>query len=134
VSVRYMLDSDACIYLMKDRSSGLAKRVDRVAQKCALSVIVYGELCLGLERSVRRKEVVRYLEALTDSLRVLPVPIETAASYATVRAHLERTGRVIGSNDLWIAAHALVEGATLVTNNEREFRRVPGLRVENWTR
>ena len=63
---------------------------------------------------------------------MLPLPEEAAAVYGTLRAALERKGQMIGNNDLWIAAHAKAAGLTLVTNNVREFKRVPGLKVENW--
>src|SRR5258706_466057 len=75
------------------------------------------------------------LELLRELARVLPVmglPETAADAYGTIRAELERKGQMIGNNDLWIAAHARAAGLTLVTNNEREFRRVRGLKVENW--
>jgi len=88
----------------------------------------------GAVVSVRRDEAAAHLLALLETLQVLPLPLEAARRYAAVRAELQRIGQPIGSNDLWIAAHALADDLTLVTNNEGEFRRVPGLRVENWAR
>ena len=84
--------------------------------------------------STRRAEVSAYLVALIEMIQVLPLPLDAAAEYAALRAALQRTGKSIGENDTWIAAHALAANLTLVTNNEREFRRVPKLRVENWSR
>lgn len=132
MSLRYLLDSDVCIYAMKRRPAPLLNRLDRFAPVSALSVIVYGELCFGREASRRRDEASVYLAALLETLQVLPLPLDAAARYGEIRAELERSGRPIGANDTWIAAHALAENLTLVTNNEREFSRVPGLRLANW--
>jgi tRNA(fMet)-specific endonuclease VapC len=99
-----------------------------------MSVVAYGELAFGEVMSARRDEAAAHLSALLETLQVLPVPLDAARRYAVIRAELQRSGKPIGSNDLWIAAHALAEDLTLVTNNEREFQRVPGLRVENWAR
>ena len=134
MALRYMLDSDTCIVVMQRRSPQLLQRLDRLAPVCAMSVVVYGELCFGEATSTRQSEVAAYRAALIEMIQVLPLPMEAAAEYATVRATLGRAGKPIGQNDLWIAAHALAENLTLVTNNEREFRRVPRLRVENWAR
>lgn len=132
MAVRYLLDSDICIYATKRRSPALLKRLDKVARHCALSIISHGELCYGTAKSTRPAEAQAKLDALLEFFQVLPLPITAAAHYGTIRAHLENAGATIGANDLWIAAHALGTDLTLVTNNEREFRLVPGLRVENW--
>lgn len=84
--------------------------------------------------SARRDQVAAHLAALLETLQVLPLPLGAARCYAEIRARLQRLGQPIGSNDLWIAAHALADDLTLVSNNEREFGRVPGLRVQNWAR
>jgi tRNA(fMet)-specific endonuclease VapC len=117
---------------MKRRSRVLLRRLDERAAISALSVVAYAELAFGEVVSARREEAAAYLAALLETLQVLPLPLDAARRYAEIRAELQRAGRPIGSNDLWVAAHALAEDLTLVTNNEREFRRVPGLRVENW--
>lgn len=132
MAVRYLLDSDICIFVMKRRSPSLLRRLDQRAATSAISVVAYGELAFGAAVSARRNEAAAHLAALLETLQVLPLPLEAARRYAEVRAELQRAGRPIGSNDLWIAAHALADDLTLVTNNEREFRRVPGLRVDNW--
>jgi tRNA(fMet)-specific endonuclease VapC len=134
VALRYLLDSDVCIYLMKNRPARLLRRLDRFAPVTALSVVVYGELCFGRESSRRRDETAAHISVLLETIRVLPLPLDAGARYGEIRAELERRGRPIGANDTWIAAHALAEGLTLVTNNEREFARVPSLRIENWMR
>jgi len=100
-----------------------------------LSVITFGELVYGAEKSAQRAAALELLRELARVLPVMGLPetAETAAeAYGTIRAELERKGQMIGNNDLWIVAHAKAAGLTLVTNNEREFRRVRGLRVENW--
>lgn len=134
MALRYLLDSDVCIYAMKRQPAPLLNRLDRFASVSGLSVIVYGELCFGREASRRPDEATAYLTALLETLQVLPLPLEAGSRYGAIRAELERRCRPIGANDTWIAAHALAENLTLVTNNEREFSRVPGLRLANWVR
>jgi tRNA(fMet)-specific endonuclease VapC len=134
MAVRYLLDSDTCIFAMKRRPPALVRRLEQRAGVAAISVVAYGELLFGETMSTRRVDATAHLAALLETLQVLPLPLGAARSYADIRAELQRAGQPIGSNDLWIAAHALADDLTLVTNNEREFRRVPGLRVENWAR
>ena len=132
MALRYLLDSDTCIYLLKRKSTRLLARVDRFAPVCAISLIVYGELRFGVASSRHPEPAAAHLAALLDVLPVVPLPIGAADRYAEIRADLGRRGQPIGMNDAWIAAHALAANLTLVTNNEREFKRVDGLRVENW--
>lgn len=131
---KFLLDSDICIFAMKRRTPALLRRLDQRATTTAISVVSYGELAFGEVMSVRREEAAAHLAALLETVQVLPLPLEAARRYGELRAQLQRIGQPIGSNDLWIAAHALADDLTLVTNNEREFQRVPGLRVENWAR
>ena len=131
---KFLLDSDICVFAMQRRTPALLRRLDQRATTSAISVVVYGELAFGEVKSVRREEAAAHLAALLETLQVLPLPLGAARQYAEIRAQLQRIGQPIGSNDLWIAAHALADDLTLVTNNEREFQRVPGLRVENWAR
>ena len=98
-----------------------------------MSVITFGELYYGAEKSQQKTKTLDILTQLIELIPVLPLPINTAEHYGKVRAVLEKKGKIIGNNDLWIAAHALADKLTLVTNNVREFKRVPGLTVENWT-
>ncbi len=134
MSVQYLLDSDICIYVTKRRTDAILEKFDRFAPVCAISVIVLGELRYGQAKSARPAEAAANLDALLQTLKILPLPPEAAERYGDIRAHLQGAGTPIGANDLWIAAHALSADLTLVTNNEREFRRVPGLKVENWTK
>ena len=85
-----------------------------------------------LPRDAQRAAALELLRELAEALPVMALPETAAEAYGTIRAELERKGQMIGNNDLWIAAHAKAAGLTLVTNNEREFRRVRGLKVENW--
>ena len=132
IAPRYLLDSDTCIYLRRKRPAEVVRRFAAlVPGEAVISVIAYGELRYGAAKQGMR----RSLEALDEFVALIPVqplPLLAAAAYGELRATLERRGEMIGNNDLWIAAHALTAGLTIVTNNEREFRRVPSLRVENW--
>jgi tRNA(fMet)-specific endonuclease VapC len=133
VTSDYLLDTDICIYISRNRTPSVTRRLAVLEPGSAvMSVICYGELRHGAEKSVTRERAMRRLVELTALLPVEPLPPAAGEAYGTIRADLERRGTVIGSNDLWIAAHALAADLTLVTNNEREFRRVPGLKVENW--
>ena len=86
----------------------------------------------GAEKSAMRTKVIEVLQEFISLVQVLPLSTEVAQTYGSIRANLEVKGISIGGNDLWIAAHAKTAGLTLVTNNEREFRRIPGLKVQNW--
>jgi tRNA(fMet)-specific endonuclease VapC len=99
-----------------------------------VSVITYGELLFGaITRGQLAAEREKWRE-LVRLLPVLPLPLETSEKYGTIRAELETSGKAIGNNDLWIAAHAMAAQLILVTNNEKEFRRVRGLKVQNWAK
>ena len=100
--------------------------------EAALSVITYGELLYGAAKSTQRVAALERLRELVQLLPALSLPETAAEAYAAIRAELETKGEMIGNNDLWIAAHAVVAGLTLVTNNESEFRRVRGLKIQNW--
>jgi tRNA(fMet)-specific endonuclease VapC len=98
----------------------------------AISVITWGELLYGAEKSQQRKKALQLLEEFKTFVPVLPLPENAGKTYGAIRASLESKGKPIGNNDLWIAAHAKAAALTIVTNNEREFQRVPGLKVQNW--
>jgi len=131
---RYMLDTDTCSYVMKRSSDALLKglRKTSVSDVC-ISVITKSELQHGVEISPRRQQDEAALEAFLRYVEVLDFTNEAAPHYAQIRAYLRARGTMIGANDLLIAAHARSLGLTLVTNNTREFRRVPKLMIENWT-
>lgn len=131
--VRYLLDTNICIYIARHQPPEVRQRFERHgAEELAMSVVTYGELRFGAEKSQARAQALAALEQLTGRIQVVPLPLSAAEDYGQIRAELQRMGRPIGNNDLWIAAHARAEGWVLVTNNEREFVRVPGLVVENW--
>ena len=131
--MRWMLDTNTCIYIMKHHPPQVQARLRRVAiGEVGISAIVLAELRFGVEKSRRRDE---NTAALTDFLSfclVLDWPQQATERYARIRNTLEAQGTPIGSNDLLIAAHALHLGCTLVTNDVEEFRRVSGLDIDNW--
>ena len=131
---RFMLDTDICSYIMRRSNDGLLRRLRRtpVADLC-ISVITKSELLYGVEVSPRRQQDEVALNAFLQYVEALEFPDQAAAHYATIRAHLKSGGMMIGANDLFIAAHARSLDLTLVTNNTREFGRVPKLSIENWT-
>jgi tRNA(fMet)-specific endonuclease VapC len=99
-----------------------------------MSSITLGELQFGASKSNQRAKAQAQIEELIQDIPVEDLGRGAAESYGEIRAALQEQGRLIGNNDLWIASHAVALGVTLATNNEREFRRVPGLTVENWTK
>jgi tRNA(fMet)-specific endonuclease VapC len=134
MGARYLLDTNICIYLRRNRPPEVTARFQRLqAGDAVLSVITYGELAYGAERSRQRTQALESLARLVSLLPVLPLPPDAGDAYGEIRAALESRGEMIGGNDLWIAAHAKAAGLVLVTNNEREFRRVPDLKLQNWT-
>ncbi len=127
----YLLDTDICSYIMKRTHPRLIARIRRVPlADQAMSVVTLSELLFGAARNPASRGAV---DDFVRNLEVLELTAAVAEHYADVRAQLERSGQLIGANDLFIAAHARALGATLVTNNMREFGRVRGLRCENWT-
>ncbi len=131
----YLLDTNICIAIRQRRSAAVVARFGALRPgDAALSVITYGELSRGVEKSADPGAGMQALGELLELIPALPLPSEAGEHYGRLRATLEKSGTVIGNNDLWIAAHALSEGFVVVTNNEREFVRVPGLKVENWVR
>ena len=133
MEMRFLLDTDIFIYIRQKRPEEVSRRFSKLHPgEAAISVITYGDLLYGAAKSVRRADALARLSALVDLLPILPLDKGAGDAYGEIRAELESNGEMIGNNDLWIAAHALAAGLTLVTNNEREFRRVRGLKVQNW--
>ena len=133
-ALRYLLDTDICIYIANRRSTKILERLEQLAPgEVGMSVITYGELCYGASKSLHRVKSLRVLHELREWIPVLPTDEKIGEHYGKIRGALELKGQVIGNNDLWIAAHALALEVTLVSNNTREFKRVPGLVSENWT-
>lgn len=132
-ALRYLLDTNICIYIRQKRPAKLLTRFEELRPgEVGISVITYGELSYGVAKSADPERAASALLRLAEILPVLPLPNEAADRYGAIRAALGAKGNLIGPNDLWIAAHALAARLTLVTNNEREFKRVPGLKIENW--
>ena len=130
---RYLLDTNICIYIAKGRPLAVRHRFEaHTLQELAMSTITVGELRFGAEKSQFKERTLASIDQLVQMIQPCALPMHAAHHYGQVRAVLERQGLPIGNNDLWLAAHALAEGWTLVTNNTREFSRVPDLQVENW--
>jgi tRNA(fMet)-specific endonuclease VapC len=131
----YMLDTNICIYVLNNRTDKLRHKFNATPDLC-ISVITYSELHFGIENGSAslRKRRREQLALFSRRLQVLPLGAAVGPVYGSIRANLKSRGEIIGGNDLFIAAHALSEGAILVSNNVREFERVPGLVVENWVR
>lgn len=133
MSARYLLDTNICIYIRRQKPPEVLARFEKLRPgEAVLSVITYGELLYGAARSKQPEQAAKLLQELISLLPVMPLPEAAAAEYGELRAALEARGEVIGGSDLWIAAHARAAGLVLVTNNEREFKRVGGLKVQNW--
>lgn len=131
--MRYLLDTNICVYALKHRPPEVLERLQAVGKAAvAVSVITVLELRQGAEKSQQAAANHARLDLFLGPLRVLPFDEEAALAGARLRAHLERLGRPIGDLDSLIAAQALAREMILVTNNLREFERVPALQVENW--
>jgi tRNA(fMet)-specific endonuclease VapC len=129
-----LLDTNTCIYLIRRRPKEALQRFERFeVGEVGVSVITISELRYGVEKSTRPEQNLRALEQFLLPLEVQDFGPEATVSYGRVRASLEERGMPIGPLDTLIAAHALSLGATLVTNNSREFERVSGLQIEDWT-
>ncbi|MGD9367500.1 MAG: type II toxin-antitoxin system VapC family toxin [Desulfobacteraceae bacterium] len=122
-----------CIYIQRHKPEKVLARFQKLKPGDAvISVITWGELLYGAEKSKQRDKVLHLLEEFKSFIPVLPIPETAGNAYGVIRASLESEGKPIGNNDLWIAAHAKSAAITLVTNNMREFNRVPGLKAQNW--
>ena len=131
--MRYLLDTNICIYLSKRSPPGLLAKLAQVpVDEAGISVVTYGELVYGAFKSERRKENLHTIGEFIEAFQPLPLPVEAGQAYGRIKENLRAKGRIIGENDLWIASHALAEDYILVTNNMREFKRIKGLKVENW--
>ncbi|MCK4341882.1 MAG: type II toxin-antitoxin system VapC family toxin [Phycisphaerae bacterium] len=130
---RFLLDTNACVELLRGRTPRLFKRLRRFEiDDIGISSITLAELQYGVAKSARPARHTAALARFCAPLAILPFDTIAAETYGRVRAELERAGVSIGPLDTLIAAHALALGLTVVTGNEREFRRLAGLLVENW--
>ncbi len=130
--LRYMLDTNLCIRVLRDRPPGLRERFNTEADGLAISTIILTELLHGAAKSSRPEHNRREVERFSSRLEVLPFDADAAGHAADIRAMLEREGKMIGGYDLLIAGHARSRGMIVVTGNLGEFRRVAGLRCEDW--
>ena len=129
---RWLLDTNLCIRVLRDRPAGLRERFNREADALCISTVVLTELLYGAEKSARPAENRRTVEQFAARMVVLPFDDAAAAHAANIRATLERQGLPIGGYDVLIAGHARSRGLVVVTGNLREFNRVEGLRSEDW--
>jgi len=130
--LKYLLDTDTCIYALKQNAAVLERMLSRSRADVAVSVITEAELRTGAAKSSSPVKTMRLVENFLRPLTIVELTSSDAASYANVRAKLERAGTPIGPFDTLIAAQAVGRKLILVSNNEREFGRVSGLRLENW--
>jgi tRNA(fMet)-specific endonuclease VapC len=129
----YLLDTNIVIYIRQKRPEALLRRFQKLREgEAAISVITLGELIYGAQKSTRSAPALERLRELVMLIPALPLPEGAGTSYGNIRAELESKGEMIGNNDLWIAAHARAADLTLVTNDENHFRRVQGLKIQNW--
>jgi len=128
-----MLDTNICIYILRDRPIKLLEKLNS-AGDISISSIVYAELLFGIELSPQKKQKARseQLKRFTQHLTIIPWDESAAMHYSQIRSKLKRTGALIGNMDLLIGSHARSLGIELVTNNIKEFERIPGLKIENW--
>ncbi|MES1151053.1 MAG: type II toxin-antitoxin system VapC family toxin [Dongia sp.] len=130
--LQYMLDTNICIYVIKNYPPQLLERFNALAEQLSISAITLGELHYGAEQSAQRPKNLQAIAHFAARLDVLPFSPKAAIHYGQVRAELERAGTRVGPHDMLIAAHARSEGLIVVTHNRRELDRIDGLRVENW--
>ena len=130
--LRYMLDTNLCIRLLRDRPAGLRPRFNAEADSLCISTIVLMELLYGAEKSDRPEHHRLEVQRLANRLQVLPFDSDAAGHAGEIRQALERKGRSIGAYDLLIAGHARSRGLIVISGNLAEFSRVEGLRAEDW--
>lgn len=131
--MKYMLDTNICIYAMKKNMPLLQKLLAKDPADMCISSIALSELLFGIEKSKKKESNKQILLSFLSNLTILNYDENAALEYATLRNNLENSGTPIGAMDMLIAAHALSKNLVLITNNEKEFQRVQGLKIENWT-
>ena len=129
----YMLDTNMCIYIIKKRPISLLEKFNSIPKNnLCISVVTYAELEYGVERSSSKKMNQSIIKDFVSHLTVFSWDMDAARQYGKIRSNLEKKGTPIGNMDLLIAAHALSQKCTIVSNNLREFKRVKDLKYENW--
>jgi len=129
----YMLDTNICSYIIRNKPQNIKEKLKSVEKDhtIALSTVVVSELIYGAKKK-KSEKLFDLVLSFIENFQIMDFDKNSALAYATIRVELEITGNIIGSNDLFIAAHAKGSDAILVTNNTKEFERVEGLRLENW--
>lgn len=128
-----LLDTNICIYIIREKPPEVISRLKTYdLSEVKISSIVAAEMYYGVEKSLRKSENLQALMKFLAPFEIIDFNLEDARAFGTIRSNLEKLGRVIGSYDMQIAAQALSRSWTLITNNEREFSRIDGLRFENW--
>lgn len=131
--MRYMLDTNICSYILRDRPTTVRKRFERAGEgNLAISTVVMAEMLFGAARHPKGEAIRREIEDFASRLSVLPWDEAAAVHYGEIRAALEKKGTPIGAMDMMIAAHARSIGATLVSNDISHFEKVAGLKLSNW--
>lgn len=133
--IKYLLDTNICIYLIRRKPEIVLKRIQGLqVSDLGISSITLSELEYGVAKSRKQEQNKLALTEFLTPIEIMPFDDMAAKHYGELRAYLEKRGTPIGSLDMLIAAHAVSLQSTLVTNNESEFTRVPGLKIENWTK
>ncbi|MCI3880048.1 type II toxin-antitoxin system tRNA(fMet)-specific endonuclease VapC [Acinetobacter higginsii] len=134
MQTQYLLDTNICIYISKHQPENVRQHFEKHLpnRNILISVITLGELRFGAEKSQSREKALKVIDEFTSMIQVAELGEDVADHYAQIRRVLSAKGQIIGSNDLWLAAHARANNWVMVTNNEKEFLRVEGLQVENW--
>ena len=131
--MNYLIDTHICIYIMNQRPHELVQKFKKFEiGQIGISSITVSELNYGVAKSQQKKSNTKRLEEFLTPFVILPYDENASKYYGTIRSHLESQDNVIGPLDILIAAHAISENLTLVTNNEKEFQRIDSLKVENW--
>lgn len=132
--MKYMLDTNICVYAIKNKPENVSKCIKKHdPDEICISTIVFAELEHGVAKSVCKEKNERNLNKFLKVFKILPFDMKAAVEYGKICAYLQSQGTPIGTMDMLIAAHALSESLTIVTNNVREFERVPNLMIENWS-
>ena len=130
--LKYMIDTNIAIYTLKNRPAKVRAAFKKHSGEMCLSTISLGELIFVAEKSARVEHNLTVIEGFAARLKIESFNAQAAVHFGQLRAELAKSGKLIGPYDMMIAGHARAMGLILVTNNRREFDRVPGLRVENW--
>jgi tRNA(fMet)-specific endonuclease VapC len=130
--LKYLLDTNIVIYVLKRRPIEVLEIFNKNVNRMAISTITLSELIYGAEKSQQVEKNLEVIEEFVSHLELLPYDAKASQHYGQIKSNLEKKGEIIGESDIHIAAHAVSLGLILVSNNEKEFRRVPNLAIENW--